>query len=239
MDSITRVLKFAQSNGHVQESLEVIEKAFARYGIDRTCLSFNGGKDCTAVVHLVHSVAQKLCQNNYDFKLVAFYAQLPNHFKEEADFVEKTAERYNLTLRKYSSTSLKDSLYQLKIDEPQLEAIFIGTRRDDFRPGTKMDPLQPTDQDWPRFMRINPILDWSYDQVWSFLRETEVPYCDLYNQGYSSLGTRDNTKKNSSLMRYDTKGQPYYLPAWNLTSSKEERLSRSSSEDTTNKSIPK
>lgn len=237
MDSISKVFRYSQTNRHVQESLDIIERAFVKYGIERTCLSFNGGKDCTAVVHMVHSIARKLCPNNNEFKLVAFYAQLPNHFKEEANFVEKTAERYNLTLRKYSSKSLKDSLYRLKSDEPQLEAIFIGTRRDDFKPGTIMTPMQPTDDNWPKFMRINPILDWSYAQVWSFIRETEVPYCDLYNQGYSSLGTRDNTMKNSSLLRFDQDGQPYYLPAWHLTSSKEERLSRSSSQDTTNKGV--
>lgn len=235
MDSLNRLVKFAQRNKHVQESIEIVEKAFLRYKIENTCISYNGGKDCTAILHLVHSVANKICLNNNDDRLLAFYAQLPNHFEEELKFVNESVNKYNLKLLQYSSNSLKNSLFQLKTDNPQIEAIFIGTRKDDLKPTTRMDVYTPTDKDWPKFMRINPILDWSYAQVWEFIRELEIPYCDLYNQGYSSLGTKSDTSKNSSLIRFNEKGEPYYLPAWNLTKSHEERLSRSSSLDVGNK----
>lgn len=237
MDSLCRLYKFAQCNKHVQEALDIIEKSLNRYSLDNTCISFNGGKDCTALLHLVHSVTRKLYQSE-DCRITAFYAQLPDHFEEESRFVQETVQRYNLKLMQYSCNSLKESLRQLKTDSSNMEAIFIGTRMDDFKPGTKMDFFEPTDKDWPSFMRVNPILNWSYSQVWCFIRELDIPYCDLYNQGYSSLGTKNDTEKNSSLLMFRDNGEPYYLPAWSLVRTQEERLSRSSSLNLENKTNP-
>lgn len=35
---------------------------------------------------------------------------------------------------------------------------------------------------------INPIIDWTDEDVWEFLHEYEIPYCELYDQGYKRLG---------------------------------------------------
>lgn len=35
---------------------------------------------------------------------------------------------------------------------------------------------------------INPIIDWENEDVWDFLYAFDVPYCDLYDQGYKRLG---------------------------------------------------
>lgn len=35
---------------------------------------------------------------------------------------------------------------------------------------------------------INPIIDWTTDEVWEFLKEYEIPYCCLYDEGFRRLG---------------------------------------------------
>lgn len=35
---------------------------------------------------------------------------------------------------------------------------------------------------------LNPIIDWTTDEVWEFIHKYNVPYCCLYDQGYKRLG---------------------------------------------------
>jgi phosphoadenosine phosphosulfate reductase len=35
---------------------------------------------------------------------------------------------------------------------------------------------------------INPIIDWDTDEVWEFLKEYNIPYCSLYDEGFKRLG---------------------------------------------------
>ena len=35
---------------------------------------------------------------------------------------------------------------------------------------------------------LNPIIDWDDEDVWEFIKEKHLPYCELYDQGYTRLG---------------------------------------------------
>ena len=61
-------------------------------------------------------------------------------------------------------------------------------------------------------MRINPVLNWAYSDVWAYLRAIEAKFCHLYLEGYTSLGTTRDTAPNSALRRADGS----YAPAYTL-----------------------
>ena len=35
---------------------------------------------------------------------------------------------------------------------------------------------------------VNPIIDWTDDDVWEFIHKYNVPYCELYDKGWKRLG---------------------------------------------------
>lgn len=59
---------------------------------------------------------------------------------------------------------------------------------------------------------INPIIDWTDEDVWEFIREYEVPYCKLYNEGYKRLGCIGcpiSTHQEDELEKYPKYKQAY------------------------------
>lgn len=51
-------------------------------------------------------------------------------------------------------------------DRPTVKAIFLGTRRTDPH-GEFLTHFDPTDQGWPQFMRVHPVIDWHYVEIWA------------------------------------------------------------------------
>ena len=52
---------------------------------------------------------------------------------------------------------------------------------------------------------LNPIIDWSDDEVWEFIRTYNVRYCELYDKGYKRLGCVGcpmSSKQDEELNRY-------------------------------------
>lgn len=45
-----------------------------------------------------------------------------------------------------------------------------------------------------KLYKFNPLLDWTYDDVWQYIKENEVPYNDLHDEGYPSIGCSPCTR---------------------------------------------
>ena len=74
----------------------------------------------------------------------------------------------------------------------------MGNRRSD--PWSEsLTSISTSSPGWPEFTRVFPILDWDYETVWAFMRKFDLPYCPLYDLGYTSLGETTNTIRNPNL----------------------------------------
>ena len=125
-----------------------------------------------------------------------------------------------LKFYEYSGLTMKEGLQKF-IDETGVTGVLVGLRGTDPH-GKDVKALIPTDNGWPSFLRIHPILDWDYSDVWAYIRRNNIPYCHLYDQGFTSLGEAKNTRRNPALKRPDGS----YKPAFGLIDPSLERDSR-------------
>lgn len=57
---------------------------------------------------------------------------------------------------------------------------------------------------------INPIIDWTTDEVWEFIKEYKVPYCSLYDEGFKRLGCIGCPMANKTMREYEFERWPKY-----------------------------
>jgi len=207
----------------VSSAFQVIEECLSRYGPQEVCVSFNGGKDCSAMLHIIYAAWKKIHPTD-GLRLRAIYIRGQDPFPEMERFVEETRKRYDLELWTVPGP-IHDGLTKVLQEHPDIKAILMGTRRSDPH-AANLEAFQMTDKGWPSVMRVSPILDWSYQQVWTFLRQLSLPYCTLYDKGYTSVGNRNNTKPNPALRLVDADGKEVYRPAYFLHDCLSERQGR-------------
>lgn len=221
---VDQIYKECESSSHLgqclKQALDVLGSAFKQYEPSQLCLSFNGGKDCTVLLHLYWAALQKW----WKFKEtpVLLYVEVEEPFTVMEEFVSVTSSRYDCSLIRKDCGSVKLGLADLAESHPNIKAIVMGTRRGDPR-AESLNHFSMTDPGWPQYMRICPILEWQYSDVWLVLRHYGIPYCSLYDEGYTSVGSIHNTQPNPAL-KGNLPGQ--YRPAYMLSDGSLERAGR-------------
>jgi len=228
-DASTERLKRVQEQTRL--SLKIIGEALERYSTEELSFSWNGGKDCLVLLILylsaLHSHSVKT-STKLPSVLQSVYIVSPHPFPQVETFVESSIGTYHLALARYEKP-MRQAFEDYLKDHTKVKAIFVGTRRTDPH-GAALKYFDPTDRGWPSFMRLHPVIDWHYAEIWTFIRHLDIPYCSLYDLGYTSLGGTTDTHPNPALKRLQesakTSGDIEYRPAYELVEDEEERLGR-------------
>jgi thioredoxin-dependent adenylylsulfate APS reductase len=74
-----------------------------------------------------------------------------------------------------------------------LDAWVTGLRREQWQSRRNVAKVE-LDRDHGGIVKLNPLADWNLDRAWAYVREHEVPYHELFDAGYTSIGCAPCTR---------------------------------------------
>jgi phosphoadenosine phosphosulfate reductase len=127
-------------------------------------------------------------------------------FPETYDLWQRVEQRYGTKIEVFEGAPVADKLWETNPDlylaiakvEPlnrallDLDAWITGIRRDQAPTRANAPKLGWDEQH--ELWKANPLADWSDDDCWAYIREHELPYNALHDQGYASIGDTHSTR---------------------------------------------
>ena len=89
----------------------------------------------------------------------------------------------------YRSVDLRIACCEIRKVDPlkrklaTLDAWVSGLRREQWRTRKNIAKVE-LDRDHGGIVKLNPLADWTLDEVWDYVRTNEVPYHELFDHGY-------------------------------------------------------
>ncbi len=189
----------------IKKAQEVIKKASQKYKPKQLAVAWTGGKDSTVILHLVKTAFD----NKVPFRV--FFNDSTIEFPEVYDFVKKLKKDWHLDLlwvkhlpedlQAYHKSKKKEEGMEIMriakinainstIEKYKIKAFISGIRHDEHQARSKETYFSKRST----HNRVHPILDFTLDDIWKYIKTFNVPYVSLYDQGYKSLGEAPFTK---------------------------------------------
>ena len=118
-------------------------------------------------------------------------------FFPQAEEVQSMVAEHGLNLF-YQSVEFRKQCCGVRKTEPLrralagLDAWMTGLRREQSVTRTAVGKIE-----WDEgngLIKVNPLADWTLEEVWTYIREQNVPYNALHNRGYPSIGCAPCTR---------------------------------------------
>lgn len=142
----------------------------------------------------------RLNQETYDVmdKIRSRYGISIEVFFPDAEAVEQMVRERGLNLFYHSIENRMLCCHIRKVEPLKralatVDAWITGLRHEQVvtRAGVKKAEI---DADHGGIVKLNPLADWTWDQVWDYIRKHDVPYNVLHDQGYPSIGCAPCTR---------------------------------------------
>ncbi len=142
----------------------------------------------------------RLTQENY-----TLIEQVRDHYGIEVDVLFPDAHQVETLVRRYGPNlfykAVEARLLCCNVRKVApirrmldgLDAWFTGLRRDHWASRANIRKVE-IDHDHGALTKINPLADWTHEEVWDYIRSNDIPFHPLYDQGYTSIGCAPCTR---------------------------------------------
>ena len=190
-------------------ALDLLAWGIERFG-ERLAISAAGGVDGMALIDMARSIDPGIRVFTLDTgrlppETYALFEKVRERYGVDVEFVAPDGEAVGALLTEhgpnlmYRSVDLRLRCCEVRKVEPltrklaTLDAWVTGLRREQWKSRSRVKKVE-LDQDHGGVVKLNPLADWTLDQVWTYVREHGVPTHELFGHGYTSIGCAPCTR---------------------------------------------
>lgn len=200
-----------QAQARLTDPTDILRQAFADHAADKLAISFSGAEDVVLI-----DMACTLTD-----RLQVFCLDTGRLHPETYRFIDRVRDHYGVAIDMLGPdpaavTGLvkRKGLFSFYADGHQeccsirkieplrrhlsgLDGWITGQRQDQSPTRAGVPHVQEDtafSDDVRTLIKYNPLAEWSSAQVWQYIRDNEVPYNGLHDQGYISIGCEPCTR---------------------------------------------
>lgn len=196
-------------NNQYSSAIDVVKFSLEELGASKVALASSLSIEDQVLTHMLLEL---------DPKARIFVIDTGRHFQKTYDLMEQTMLRYKFNYEVYApdckdleetvsrlgpnffyeSVELRKKCCEIRKVRPlkrvlsTVDGWICGLRRD--QSPTRQDMELFEWDDGNSIYKINPIVHWSEEQVWEYIKANNIPYSHLYNTGFRSIGCEPCTR---------------------------------------------
>jgi phosphoadenosine phosphosulfate reductase len=189
---------------------EILKWGFKKYG-DKMVLGSSFGAEDVVLIDMMCNINRNLTriftldtgrlnQETYDLidKIRKKYDIKVDVYFPNASDVEEMVANKGMNLM-YESVENRKLCCNLRKIEPlkralkQFDCWITGLRREQSTTRNKILKIE-VDTLNNNITKLNPLADWTNDEIWKYIRKNKIPYNELHDRGYPSIGCEPCTR---------------------------------------------
>lgn len=188
----------------ITKSFEIIKKAQGSLRFKDVAVAWTGGKDSTVMLHLLKTyfhgqIPYPVVFNDSTIEFPEIYSFIDSisklwklklivvpHETKDLENFHKAKKEEQLRISRF----MKLKAIRTIVSRYKFQAIFAAIRWDEHQARSREKYFSQRKD----HVRIHPMLHFSEKDIWSYIHTYQVPYVNLYDRGYRSIGEAPLTR---------------------------------------------